>query len=107
MALRLADETARKVAADFDPAAIPATLAKLAGTSGDFADKGVSQTVQARRAERLVLALDRLLKARDGGAAVSPASASLDKLFALAQSVPGFDPAVFAEELKVFSAALK
>ncbi len=105
--LTLADQLAQKLAADFDPATVPETLKRLAATSGDFADKSVPQNVQARRAERLVLALDRLLKARDGDNIAPAASAGLDKLFVLAQSLPGFDPEAFSLELKAFAATLK
>ncbi|HTV61927.1 MAG TPA: multiheme c-type cytochrome [Verrucomicrobiae bacterium] len=75
-----------------------AALVSLAGTSPDFR-ASVPQPVQARRAERLVLALDRLF-----GAQKSPqANHELDELFKLSQSRPDFDPAAFAVALDKFS----
>lgn len=78
-----------------------AALTALANTSADFTG-AVPQPVQARRAGRLVLALDRLLAALKN----HQADAELNQLFALAQSVPDFDPARFAAVLKKCSAAL-
>ncbi len=79
-----------------------AALVALAGTSEDF-QATVPQPVQARRAERLVLALDRLLAAPTN----SPADAELNHLFQLAQSLPDFDPKTFAAALKKFSQTIE
>ncbi len=76
-------------------------LAALANTSADFKE-AVPQPVQARRAERLVLALDRLSAARKN----FPADAELNRLFKLAQSLPDFDPKEFAAALDKFSQAV-
>jgi hypothetical protein len=76
-------------------------LTKLASAGDAFADSNVPVPVRARRAGRLVLALDRLL--------ISPApklSQALDRLFADAQSIPDFDPEKFARHLNEFHAAL-
>jgi hypothetical protein len=78
------------------------TLAALVQTAPEFSGK-IPQPVQARRAERLVLALDRLaLSAR--------ANSSLDKelnaVFKLVQSLPDFDPAPFAKALEQFAQKL-
>ncbi len=78
-------------------------LTRLASSSGDFLKDSVPTPLQARRAERLVLALDRLLAAENN----HKADAELNQLFKLAQSIPDFDPTQFAEALKMFSAALK
>ncbi len=78
-----------------------ATLAALAKTSADFNTAGMAP-VQARRAERLVLALDRLLTAEKN----HQADSQLNRLFSLAQSVPDFDPQTFATALDQFSQAL-
>jgi hypothetical protein len=81
-------------------------LDSLAGTSGDFKLKTVSQTTQGRRAERLVLGLDRLVEASDQK--LKPAlGSSLNELFSLVQSLPDFDPAKFAQALDEFSEKLK
>ncbi|MDB6058631.1 MAG: hypothetical protein JWO95_2475 [Verrucomicrobiales bacterium] len=76
-------------------------LVRLAQTSKDFRDAKLAQPVQARRAERLVLALDRLLLATKWKN--QKASAELDNLFKLAQSLPDFDPAQFATKLDDFA----
>ncbi|HZI31130.1 MAG TPA: multiheme c-type cytochrome, partial [Candidatus Binatia bacterium] len=78
-----------------------AALTALANTSTDF-NEAVPQPVQARRASRLVLALDRLLAAQNN----HQADVQLNRLFQLAQSLPDFDPAEFAIALKKCSAAI-
>lgn len=77
-------------------------LAALAGTGAAFRDSSVPVALQARRAERLVLALDRLLAAEHS----RKGDAELNELFKLAQSIPDFDPNEFAAALDHFSAAL-
>ena len=74
-------------------------LVALSQTSDAFADK-IPQAVQARRAERLVLALDRLTLAIGEK---KSADAELNRLFALAQSIPDFDSTGFSEALKQFA----
>ena len=81
------------------------TLSALANTSADFG-AGISQPVSARRAERLVLALDRLVTALPELKNSEPAQSALNQLFKLAQSLPDFDPKQFAAALDKFSAAL-
>ena len=83
-----------------------AMLSLLANTSGDFRDVTISQPVQARRAERLVLALDRLVAALPELKTNEPVQAALNQLFKFAQSVPDFDPKQFGEALQKFSVAL-
>ena len=77
-------------------------LFTLAASVESFRDTAVSNLTHARRAERLVLALDRLLVAENN----HQADAELNELFKLAQSVPDFDPPQFAAALGKFSAAL-
>ena len=77
-------------------------LSALAGSAESFQDTAVSKSLHARRAERLVLALDRLLAAENN----HKADAELNQLFKLAQSVPDFDAKAFAAVLEKFSAAL-
>jgi len=81
-------------------------LKKLAATSPAFLDATVAQRVQAYRAERLVLALDRLLASLPAAQRPATASAKLDALFKLAQSIPDFVPADFARALAEFERAL-
>ncbi len=81
-------------------------LNTLAGASPDFRADAIPQPLQARRAERLVLALDRLVTALPELKNNQPAQSALNQLFQLAQSRPDFDPAKFAAALEIFSRAL-
>ena len=81
-------------------------LQAAANTSAAFRDTAISQNLQARRAERLVLALDRLVAALPELKNNVPVQSSLNQLFKLAQSIPDFDPKQFADALEKFSAAL-
>ena len=67
-----------------------------------FFERHGSTLLQARRAERLVLALDRLLAAENN----HKADAQLNQLFKLAQSIPDFDPKQFSAALEKFSAVI-
>jgi len=81
------------------------TLMRLAGTGGDFSSDADAGELPARRAERLVLALDRLLLTQKQPPPA--AEHNLNQLFKLAQSVPDFDPAAFAATLNQFADSLK
>ena len=83
-----------------------ALLARLATSSGDFTAASATGELPARQAERLVLALDRLLLAQTP-AAPAAAGQTLNDLFKEAQSVPGFDSAAFATTLGQFASELK
>jgi hypothetical protein len=74
-------------------------LDSLADTSDTFADTRVPRQVQARRAERLVLALDRL-------SSNPKLNQPLNALFADVQSLPDFDPNQFAKHLSEFHTIL-
>ena len=81
------------------------SILKLAATSEAFQEKNVPVRIQARRAELLVLALDRL------GTGInaytnSAANQSLNKLFADAQSLPDFNPTQFANDLNTFHSSV-
>ncbi|HEX7655282.1 MAG TPA: multiheme c-type cytochrome [Verrucomicrobiae bacterium] len=78
-------------------------LKRLAGLSSSFTDPNITPSLQARRAERLVLALDRLATA----AQMRQADAELNRLFQLAQSRPDFDRAAFATALQAAAGALQ
>jgi len=108
--LALAEEKARQLArqgADtWTPENTIRVLTKLAHTSADF--RAVSPSLlQASRAERLVLAFDRLLAALPPDPRKPEASSQLDRLFRLAQSIPDFSPSDFARELDIFAQKLK
>ncbi len=83
-----------------------AMLVRLAGTGGKFRDKSLAQPLHAHRAERLVIALDRLVAALPELKNDEPVQSALNHLFKLAQSIPDFDPAQFANALVDFSSAL-
>jgi hypothetical protein len=84
-----------------------AILNALARTGPSFRDATVSPPQQARRAERLVLGLDRLVAALPELNSRPPLQSALNELFADAQSLPDFDPARFADALDKFHAALQ
>lgn len=81
-------------------------LAPLADTASAFTNAEVPKAIQARRAERLVLALDRLTLGLSDAATNSAVNASLNKLFADAQSLPDFDPQQFAKDLNTFHSSV-
>ena len=78
-------------------------LKALAGVSRDFREQQIPTMRQARRAERLVLALDRLTVS----APQPDADAKLNELFKLAQSIPDFDSTRFAAAIDEFAHSLK
>ncbi len=105
-AVASADQVAQRAAKQWSPETTATVLRKLAATSGDFRAADATPAAQAVRAERLVLALDRLLAATPQPARPAGSSAQLDKLFKLAQSQPDFVPADFAKELAGFAATI-
>jgi Cytochrome c554 and c-prime len=82
-------------------------LGNLAVTSEDFSDTTISGITHARRAERLVLGLDRLLAGLQGSKTNSAVEADLNELFKAVQSLPDFRPADFARQLTQFREQLK
>jgi hypothetical protein len=95
-----ADQRAREAAGlAWNPGITAALLHRLAGSAPTFRATGVPTPVLARRAERLVLGLDRVLAASDPKLEAR-VDAELKELFRLAQSLPGFDPAAFAAALE-------
>ncbi len=93
------DALARRVAAEsWTAERTRELLQRLASSSADFERADVSRLQHAHRAERLVLALDRLLAGQK--------SAELDTLFALAQSRSDFDPGKFAGALAQFNTSV-
>ncbi|HEY6227858.1 MAG TPA: multiheme c-type cytochrome [Verrucomicrobiae bacterium] len=77
-------------------------LQTLAKVSGDFKKPPAFPGQYARRAERLVLALDRVSNPQPN----SKGDAELKNLFALVQSIPDFNADKFARALDQFAAAL-
>jgi hypothetical protein len=83
------------------------SLRELAATGSDFLQRDVASEIQARRAERLVLALDRLKNDVQQNRTEQKGEAELNALFKLAQSIPDFDSEKFAASLKEFAAAIQ
>jgi hypothetical protein len=81
-------------------------LNALAGTAGDFRQSSPNKAVQARRAERLVMGLDRLTDGLDDKAVSKHLDHSLNQLFRDVQSLPAFDSEKFASHLEEFQKAL-
>ncbi len=101
-AMAVSDQLASKASSDGNFAEAAIWLRKLASTADGFADTSVDRSEQAYRAERLVLALDRLLAAAPAEAKSAASSPQLDVLFKGVQSIPDFDPALFSRELIAF-----
>lgn len=102
-AQKLADDLARHAAGSpWTDGMSRSALRVLAATGSAFRNDPVPVALHARRAERLVLALDRLLAAGPGIAA-APASTRLNSLFKRAQSLPDFDAAAFAAAMDDFA----
>jgi hypothetical protein len=81
-------------------------LSATVNSRKDFRNNSISQNLQARRAERLLLALDRLVAALPELKNNAPVQSSLNQLFQLAQSIPDFDPKAFADALDKFSTSI-
>ena len=105
-AVQTADMLAKRAAQSWAPRSAAEVLRRLAATQGDFVQPGADRLAQAFRAERLVLALDRLLSSLPEAERPPGSSALLDRLFQLAQSQPDFDPAQFARGLDAFARSL-
>jgi hypothetical protein len=100
------DRFARQFAAgqfSIDPVKV---VGWLANSGSSFVDKNVSKALHSRRAERLVLALDRLVPELPGARTNAAVNQSLNKLFADAQSLPDFDPNQFAKDLNTFHSSV-
>lgn len=81
-------------------------LRGLAGVAEDFTDGKVPVALHARRAERLVLALDRLVMALPSDGPAAKAKKELDALFHEVQSLPDFDAGKFSRLLRKFEGAV-
>ena len=81
-------------------------LVALAGAGREFRPSGIPAQVQAHRAERLVLGLDRLVAARPGGLPKT-ADDALNALFKRVQWRADFETELFANELDTLFDRLK
>ncbi len=106
-AQKWSDDLARQAASlEWSADATHKCLNLLAGTGANFREASPARAVQARRAERLVLALDRLVAGLGDEAAAKRLDTPLNHLFKDAQSLPDFDPQKFAGHLDEFQKAL-
>ncbi len=97
----LSDEFAKRATAiEWSAARSRLMLARLAATGPVFAAEDIPGEVQACRAERLVLALDRLVDSL--GPEVRASRTDLDRLFSLVQSVPDFNPRAILRNGSIF-----
>lgn len=98
-----ADKIARRISAEPWPAeATRKCLNTLAGEAPVFRQTLATQDDTRRLAERLVLALDRLVSGLSDDTLTKRVDATLAKLFKDAQSLPDFNPATFADDLEAF-----
>jgi len=101
-AIRWADQLAQHIAGlEWSDALTRKCLRILASGSDAFRETSIPRPIQARRAERLVLALDRLtrdLRTTKTGSV----DEALDSLFEDVQSLPDFSPTEFASDLNWF-----
>jgi hypothetical protein len=101
-----ADKLARELTdTEWTADATAKLLRQFAKTAAAFNDSKLKPAAHARRAERLVLALDRLLAGTDA-LALLKTEPHLTRLFQLAQSLPDFDPAAFAKALEQLASSV-
>jgi hypothetical protein len=94
-----ADNLAKAASSDWKTNSARALLTTLAAVGPEFREKRIPSETHARRAERLVLALDRVsldLPAKDR----TELNPHLDQLFKLSQNIPEFSASQFADELE-------
>jgi hypothetical protein len=102
-----ADQRARAASAvEWPGSKTVAVLKSLAGTAADFRDSKVAREVQARRAERLVPGLDRLMSALEPKAKAT-VEKDLRELFRLAKILADFDASAFASAMERFEVHVK
>ena len=105
--LKASDELAQRVSASqWTDEMSRKALKTLASTSNDFRQPGTAIQFQARRAERLVLALDRLFVSCRNIHPASSGDANLNRLFRQVQSLREFNASEFADVLNEVSHSL-
>ena len=106
-AIKIADAIARDAAQiEWSDDLTLLCLNRLASVAGDFETRRQKLATHARRAERLALAIDRLVASLDAKKtkALEP---HINQIFKLSQSSHDFDPKAFAAELRAFQSELK
>ena len=105
--LKASDELAQRVSASqWTDEMSRKALKTLASISNDFRQPGLTIEFQARRAEQLVLALDRLFVSCKHIHPASSADANLNRLFRQVQSRPELNASEFADVLDQVSHSL-
>jgi hypothetical protein len=106
-ALKASDNLAQRAAAvAWTDVISRQALKTLAATTEDFQKPGAGMQTHVRRAERLVLALDRLSGCCGKRSPTGAAEFQLDRLFNQVQSAPDFDNRQFGEALRQFFKSL-
>jgi len=102
-ALKVSDDLAQRAAAvAWTDVMSRQALKMLAETTEDFRKPAEGLQTHVRRAERLVLALDRLSGRSKKRSPTDAAGFQLDRLFSQVQSAPDFDGPQFGEALHQF-----
>ncbi len=100
---KAADLLAKQAAQSWPKDTTANLLRTLAGTHGEFEQTKISQLVLARRAELLVLGLDRLTLALNSTTIPPESSRRLNVLFNDVQVLSDFNPRQFSQHLQEFS----
>jgi hypothetical protein len=82
-------------------------LVRLIETADSFKAESIPVSIRARRAERLVLALDRLVMGLADTTSIAGLNPNLSNLFNDVQSLPDFDPQRFARDLEQLNAGAR
>lgn len=105
--LKASDDLAKRVSASqWTDATSRTALKALVSTRSDFQERAAAGQSQARRAERLALALDRLSVSRKIFRPGSSADVDLNRLFQQVQSLPEFNASKFGAALEQVSHSL-
>ena len=106
-AQKSSDDLARRTAAsEWSTDMTRKHLRKLAATHDEFRRPTPPRLFHARRAERLALALDRLLTDLTPNPKLTDTDGQLNKVFEAAQSLQDFEPNKFADLLQQFESRL-
>jgi len=108
LVLKTSDDLSQRAAAiDWTDSMSCQALKKLSATAEEFQKPEASLQIQLRRAERLVIALERLSACCEKHSTGVVIESRLDRLFALVQSPPDFDHRQFSEAIRQFYDSLK
>jgi hypothetical protein len=94
-----ADSLAQSASREWNTNVVLLSVRAISALAPEFRDKQTTAETHARRAERLVLALDRLILDLPSADRVE-LNPQIDRLFQLSQNIPEFAPAQFSDELE-------